>query len=343
MKLSKKIAQKIVKEMMNVVPYNINVMDENGVIIGSGDMNRIGTLHDGAKKAIEKGAINEIYEEDEGVKPGVNEPIIINEKVIGVIGITGHPDEVRKFSKLVRVTAVLLIEQVKNDLETQNRRLEQQKFYHELAHKKTEYDNEFLQKAKDYGLDLVKRCQTVLVVGNINSKGFKVLREQFSHYCDLEHDKTVFFITSSYSYSILVEKLKESNEIRKIAIGEDQENVAISLEKAELALEYGVKLKPFTKFYSYIELKFFIHLSYEYKDSLVSLFSNLDMAGNKIELIQTLQAYFEENGDANAIARKMSIHRNTLNYRLDRIQQLTSKNPRVFFDLFELLCGVLWR
>lgn len=37
MKLSKAIAQRIVLEMMNVIPYNINVMDENGTIIGGGD------------------------------------------------------------------------------------------------------------------------------------------------------------------------------------------------------------------------------------------------------------------------------------------------------------------
>ena len=43
-KLSKYIAQKIVSEMMDVIPYNINVMDENGVIIGSGDVKRIGLL-----------------------------------------------------------------------------------------------------------------------------------------------------------------------------------------------------------------------------------------------------------------------------------------------------------
>lgn len=51
-KLSKTIAQKIVLEMMNVIPYNINVMDENGVIIGSGDIRRIGNIHEGAKKQL---------------------------------------------------------------------------------------------------------------------------------------------------------------------------------------------------------------------------------------------------------------------------------------------------
>ena len=50
--------------MMDVVPYNINVMDENGVIIGSGDIKRIGNIHEGARKAIESCVINEVYEEE---------------------------------------------------------------------------------------------------------------------------------------------------------------------------------------------------------------------------------------------------------------------------------------
>ncbi|WP_294171325.1 sugar diacid recognition domain-containing protein [uncultured Clostridium sp.] len=72
MKLSKAIAPKIVLEMMNVIPYNINVMDENGIIIGSGDNERIGNIHEGAKKAIDSKHIIEVYEDNEKMKPGVN-------------------------------------------------------------------------------------------------------------------------------------------------------------------------------------------------------------------------------------------------------------------------------
>ncbi|WP_430166904.1 helix-turn-helix domain-containing protein [Paenibacillus lautus] len=39
----------------------------------------------------------------------------------------------------------------------------------------------------------------------------------------------------------------------------------------------------------------------------------------------------------------LNIHRNTLNYRLNRIKQLTGKNSRHVLDLFELLCGLMWR
>ena len=72
MNLSKSIAPKIVLEMMNVIPYNINVVDENGIIIGSGDNERIGNIHEGAKKAIDSKHIIEVYEDNEKMKPGVN-------------------------------------------------------------------------------------------------------------------------------------------------------------------------------------------------------------------------------------------------------------------------------
>jgi len=342
-KLSKVIAQKIVLEMMNVVPYNINVMDENGVIIGSGDIKRIGNIHEGAMKAIENQLINEVYEEEGRMKPGVNEPIIFNEKVIGVIGITGHPDEVRRFSKLVSVTAVLLIEQSKLDEEIQNRRLNKQKFYYELVHRKIEYDDEFHQRAKTYGIDLTKKCQVILVEGNINSQSFKTLCNRYFHYSELDNSKVVFFITTNQIYNTLLKDLEKSEEINKISVGGDEKIAAISLENAELAMEFGIKIKPSTSIYSYDDMKFFIHLSYDNKASLVSLISNLDKAGNKLELIRTIQAYVEENGDINNVANRLNIHRNTLSYRLERIKKLTGKNPRILLELFELLCGLIWR
>ena len=41
---------------------------------------------------------------------------------------------------------------------------------------------------------------------------------------------------------------------------------------------------------------------------------------------------------------KLFIHRNTLKYRLDKIQELTGKNPRSFQDLFYLyVLYVLYR
>lgn len=340
-RLSKIIAQKIVSEMMDVIPYNINVMDEKGVIIGSGDSSRIGHIHEGAIKSIQSENIVEIYEDNEKMKPGVNEPIIINNNLIGVIGITGNPDEVRRFSKLVRVTAVLLIEQSKIDEDIHNKRLNKQKFYYELTHRKARYDESFHQIAKSYGMDLTRKCQAILVDCNINCDKFRTVCHNYSHYSELDN-KVVFFAGTEKDYENLLDKLKQIKDIRKISIGPKEHIAAVSLEKAEDALELGKKIKPSSLLYSYEELKLFINLSHSNKETFSSFITDLNKVGNKLELIQTIQAYIEENGDINNISNKMKIHRNTLNYRLERINQLTGKNPKNLLNLFELLCGLIW-
>ena len=270
MKLSKAIAQKIVLEMMNVIPYNINVMDEQGKIIGSGDSERIGDIHEGAKRVIENKHIIEIYKDDEKVKAGVNEPIIFNNEIIGVIGITGNPNEVSKFSKLVCVTATLLIEQIKLDEDRNNKRLNKQKFYYELAHRKTEYDDNFYKTAREYGLDLTESCQAIIVEGCEISSIVKKMKQRYSYYSEIDN-RGIFFITDDCSYNSLLKELKEINKVKKISIGPKEGLAVRSVEKAQLALEVGIKIKPSTLIYSYDEFKLFISLSHEDKEYFTSL------------------------------------------------------------------------
>jgi carbohydrate diacid regulator len=55
------------------------------------------------------------------------------------------------------------------------------------------------------------------------------------------------------------------------------------------------------------------------------------------ELIKTLQVYLNCNQNANETASRLIIHRNTLNYRLNRIFKITGKDPKNILELVELL------
>ena len=46
--LNPTLARMIVEKTMSVINFNINIMDEFGIIIGSGDLERIGQMHEGA-------------------------------------------------------------------------------------------------------------------------------------------------------------------------------------------------------------------------------------------------------------------------------------------------------
>lgn len=52
--LSEKQAQEIVDKMMMDIPYNINIMNGKGVIIGSGKKERVGTIHKGSQSTVHR-------------------------------------------------------------------------------------------------------------------------------------------------------------------------------------------------------------------------------------------------------------------------------------------------
>ncbi|MNO63559.1 Purine catabolism regulatory protein [compost metagenome] len=186
-----------------------------------------------------------------------------------------------------------------------------------------------------------RKIQAVIVQGR-KTKVLTSLCEKIRHYLFLENDKVVLFTTEHQGFMEKLEEWVDLKEIWKVSFGNVEENAAVSLKQAETALQIGSKLKPSQRKLYYEELKVFVHLSYPYKESLNSLFSVLDKSGNKLDLIQTLQAYIEESGDMNQVASRLNIHRNTLNYRIEKIEKLSGKNPRDYLDLFQLICGLVW-
>lgn len=61
------------------------------------------------------------------------------------------------------------------------------------------------------------------------------------------------------------------------------------------------------------------------------------------ELIATLDAFFAEDCCPSTTANRLSIHRNTLSYRLDKINLLTGFNPRRFDDAVQMRLALLLR
>ena len=108
------LAQKIVDNIIPLVQENVNIMNASGIIIGSGQKNRINTLHQGAKAVIETGEVNEIYPADleryPGALPGLNWPIVLEQQIVGAVGISGNPDAVRNTAKLVKMVTELILE-----------------------------------------------------------------------------------------------------------------------------------------------------------------------------------------------------------------------------------------
>ena len=120
------LAQDIVDRAMAILPYNVNVMDSQGLILGSGEPERINTRHEGAQLVLANGRVVEIDAQTavhlKGVQPGINLPLLLDQRLIGVLGITGEPEQLRTYAELVRMTAEMLVGQRNQQAEQQWRR-----------------------------------------------------------------------------------------------------------------------------------------------------------------------------------------------------------------------------
>ncbi len=102
------LADKIVKMLNQVTNNNVNFMNDQGVIIASIQKNRIGSIHEGAKR-IMAGEIDELaitVEEAEkmtGAMPGYNGVVTYKDQRIGCIGLSGDPVTMKPLQYLATI------------------------------------------------------------------------------------------------------------------------------------------------------------------------------------------------------------------------------------------------
>ncbi|MGG6268949.1 PucR family transcriptional regulator [Leptolyngbya sp. AN03gr2] len=122
------------------------------------------------------------------------------------------------------------------------------------------------------------------------------------------------------------------------------QGLARSYQDARAALSLGHHFSGDNRVYCLDDLGVaaFIGISDESTkiDLAKHLLSPLDQES---ELIDTLQVFFAENCYPSSTASKLSIHRNTLSYRLDKITSLTGLNPRLFDDAVQIRLALLLR
>ena len=160
MKITHQLAQDIVNKTMSILGKNINIMDEKGVIIGSGDNSRLNQYHEGAAQVIKEGKKLEIYSKDinhlVGAKPGINLPIEHNNKIIGVVGITGEPNEVSPFGEVIKMTVEMMLQQEFLLKELQLEQQARENFIHDLISGRIGNDSDlFLTRGQIVGYDVL--------------------------------------------------------------------------------------------------------------------------------------------------------------------------------------------
>ncbi len=185
MQLNDMLARQIVSRAMKILSFSVNVMDEHGLIIASGNPERIHQRHEGAVLALTENRVVEISEATalqlKGVRPGINLPISYQGELIGVIGISGDPEEVRAYAELVRMTAELILEQAALTEQLQWDKRHKEELVLQLIRGEGRVD-QLQQAARFLGLDLAQpRVVAVLALEEADPARLRELVHQLEN------------------------------------------------------------------------------------------------------------------------------------------------------------------
>lgn len=402
--LDSAIAKQIVSRTMKIIGHNINVMNGQGVILGSGDPKRIGSTHEGALLAIAQNRNVEISQEVasglHGVKPGINLPLHYQGQIIGVVGITGDPSELTHYGELLKMTAEMIVEQanLQDKLQWENRQREE--FILQLIKAETDDDEQLHRWAKQLEIDIsLPRVAAIIEISekhtqkqhlktDANSSALYLTEastqsadersprvsetlKQVLHLLQYPDRGNLIAMTAMSQLVILkpafldgkqwdpelenqridklLQRLPAQMDLNfKIALGHffpEKGGIARSYQTAQETLALGKQRNAEGNKYLFEDYSLQVLLAGLKHDwrgqALASPYQQLAMADKNGQLRKTLAAYITHFGDAQQCANALFIHRNTLRYRLDKIQQITQADIQSLHGLLSLYLGQL--
>ncbi|WP_069648902.1 PucR family transcriptional regulator [Caloranaerobacter ferrireducens] len=164
-------------------------------------------------------------------------------------------------------------------------------------------------------------------------------------FCRLDDDLFGIIIQNTEEITeILIQIIKaiETELLQKVEIGVSSINSPLNIKKAyqegKTALLLGRKFNIPENIYYYEKLTVYRILSQIDERMLLSIYDETLKYGIQqlsSDEIKTAMYFFECNLNISETARKLYIHRNTLIYRLDKIQKDTGFNLRIFSDALE--------
>lgn len=365
------IAEKIIARTKGLIPYDINVMNKQGIVVASTDASRVGREHQGARWVIEHQESVTVDLADTrflaGAKPGVNLPIEYQGNCIGVVGITGDPDRVCELGALLKMTAELLVEQSREKDAALQLRIEKENCVKQLLQGQLDETQACAQLKKlQLSLRLPALCVTIKPAHPASMMQQKLdltpaLELALNGLFCFNSDASLSFILDGNAN--ITAKIAEAGRLLgqpfKSGIGAAvtaYSTLALSQATASAALQFGLAesesvsgalsddsatLDNNSYYYDHHKEKIIIssiakgwHLS-----ELTKEYRALCAQDANGALRLTLQTLMSSSIDMSSCAQQLNIHRNTLRNRLEKIQDITGVDYKKLDQLFRLYLG----
>ncbi|MBQ7796762.1 MAG: helix-turn-helix domain-containing protein [Lachnospiraceae bacterium] len=344
--ISRETAQQIVDTVKDVCGQNINFIDDHGTIIASTDDVRVGTFHEIGKEVILTGMTMEVVEDEEyeGAKKGVNFPIFHGDRAIAAIGISGEPESVRKYAYLVQRISSLLLKEREFDVQERKRSSRLNYYVRALIHGEKLPAGHMEEFLKEYHYADTERFCTVIVriVSEENPDNLFMLERRiyqafeacgFGLYTfEYPNQYIVLLREKTYKkrWTLLHELAEEYGKFLRISAGsmERLKEQVKSFRTAELVMQ-GLHAEKTIAAYEDLDIELLLGSVPEQvrENYIKKTLEHLEKEDRHV-----LTVYFEENLSLIRAGERLNLHKNTLQYRLDRIYKRCGYNPRAFQD-----------
>ncbi len=360
--LTSELANDIVERAMQIIHHNVNVINTDGIIVASGDKSRIGELHEIGLTVAQQGVPISIYDEDVEPQlvgkthyaPGINTPIIVNGKVVFVVGVSGNPNEISRYAALAVLTAELLTKQaIKNREINWSRRFTDMLLIKCLDDEQIIDDSSYRHLASLYDFsgprtpyliqirrldgreDKFASCsclQEILrrLAVELENDEVSLLEEDLMLLLSPQHD-------GALPYHQLIEQVCSERGRKMVSVkGLRAVNVCSMLKSLRFAkfclLNSGHSLDC-TKAGDVLSSAICIR---PYRFLLDLIRDRLAHNKLSVELQDTIKTYMQQNLELQRTAQSLSIHRNTLKNRFKIIKEATGLDPDCIEDLMLL-------
>ncbi|WP_323752666.1 CdaR family transcriptional regulator [Marinobacter sp.] len=353
--LDQATAQRIVDRAMPVIGHSVNVMTPDGIIIASGDSQRVGAIHQAARKVAETCAPVVITEQEAcrytGTRAGVNLPVEVGGKIVAVVGISGTPDKVLPFADLVRITAELILEQASLIEVGRQRR-------HQIENTiLTLLNGEPVAEYWLTHLSIDLRKPRIAVVLEASEPHQPWLTDITSLARDLERiepetlviqtadQKIVFFFSEKPAQDALIAALARlpdniSASVSAATGAVFSNNLKACYESAAATLQAAKQRSPAPVRACYEDLPLAtLWRSLQPKwqqEQLNQALRPLLNHPRSDQYLKTLRVFIAAEGDIQRCAQQLHLHRNSVRYRLKGIEALTGCSPFRIEDLMFL-------
>lgn len=340
------IAQQIVETIKDFCGHDINFIDTNGTIFASTNASRVGSFHEIGKTVVTQGKTIQVDTDTSfsGTQKGVNIPVSYHGEIVAAIGISGEPSQVVGYAQLAcKVTRLLLWE---NELESQrSTRKQSLNYVLQALTRGNELNHDFLINVMlQYNVAETDLYRVVLIrLGSLYDPSGQPTLEQEIYQCfrATGSDLYTFIFPNEYllclpqdqltSFRRMAAQLVQNyGDILKIGVGTPIDFVRLdrSYSEAQMAIRSLTCEKGFAVFDD-LDLDILLTTVSDFgkKLFLEKVGGNFDEQDRHL-----LEIYFDNNFSLNKTAEALFLHKNTIQYQLDRIQRRYGYNPREFRD-----------